>query len=607
MATPSGEIYLLKNIVLTPSYEHTIDFKDKAEQWGYFKGFIAHTLTNYTYIRKERESITVPFSMNDLDDINYLIFRSDKDGRWYFCFVQNKLYSAPNQSIIFYSIDVFQTYMFDYKWQQSYISKAHVDRWDSGYKPIYSKTEEGLDYGTEYIVESGYKIQQPGEMYWLLVSMVFDDGIHLSDVIYGGGYLGPASSPFVNLLVPLPLQNANDIGTTEAWVKIGDTGISSYSSLIKFMNNSAFGNYVRGITLLTYNPFISNVNFTGNEYIVTLHPSVDYSIRSFTVGEETSSISALFLNDVPNNMLMGSQVLARTEWDTGLKNSLPTAEEWEEIKSKPYTTPRDKRFESKLLCAPYRYNLLTDWRGNPVIYKNEYMTTDMIEVLFSFALSVNAPFRYWIKGYKNDIEGRTTTLSQAMGLEFPVISDAYYTYMLENKNTIQANLTNAIMSAGTGIISGVVSGGLGGGIMAGLNGTVSVAQQQISENAKQHDLKAKPDTVINSTDSSFNVYDKNVGVSFYRMKICCENELIISNIFNMYGYHVNKLEIPNTRSRARFNYIKTIGANLTGSINQLDLLHLKSIFDNGITIWHYNKDDFNYLDYSYENMEVSLL
>ena len=220
-----------------------------------------------------------------------------------------------------------------------------------------------------------------------------------------------------------------------------------------------------------------------------------------------------------------------------------------------------------------------------------------------------------LKDYKKDPEGRYTSLMQAVGLEFPVISDAYYTYMLENKNTIQANVTNSAINAVAGTINGVISGagvgGAGGALFGGVSGAVagglSLQAQIRSENAKQADLKAKPDNVIASIDSAFNILDNNTDIAFYRMRICCENEEIIAEIFNMYGYKVNRVDIPNTRSRVRFNYIQTAGANIIGSFNQSDLSRIKEIYNNGITIWHYIDQNFKPLDYSYENIEVNLI
>ena len=76
MAIPSGEIYLLNNVPLTISYEHTIDFKDRDEQFSYFYSFLKHTVQKVTYVRKEREYISLELPITAVEDVNYLIFRS---------------------------------------------------------------------------------------------------------------------------------------------------------------------------------------------------------------------------------------------------------------------------------------------------------------------------------------------------------------------------------------------------------------------------------------------------------------------------------------------------------------------------------------------------
>ena len=630
MAIPSGEIYLLKNAPLTATYEHTIDFKDKSEQFSYFLSFKKYTLENYTYIRKEREYISINMTMTEVDDVNYLLFRSADGERLYYAFVTDKSYVAPHTTNIYFSIDVMQTYMFDYEFKESYIAQAHVDRWTAEHKPIYSKTDEGLDYGSEYSVESAFKLEQSSVIKWLLVSMTDYSEILKEGMDSSGGTLNPAGSPFACFVVPLLLTKdgatSERIDGRSIFVKWFNSNgveetkeIASYQDFIWTMYSSALGNYVRSISLLTYAPFVESEIIEETKITVNFKSSVVCSTSKF----DAVRLPLLLLYTMPESMLKGAQMLARADWNVGLEDSLPTSAQWDEVKKNPYTTKRDKRFESKLLCSPYRYNIMTDWRNDSVTLKNEYMTTDKIEVLFSYALSFNAPFRFWIKNYKKDPLGRNNSLLQAIAPDFPVLSDAYYTYMLENKNTIEANLTNAkisaatstLMSAGNGAIAGAQSGG-GWGALAGagaglLNGTIQGATNinalVRSENAKQKDLKAKPDTVINSNDSSFNILDDNADVNFYRMRICCENEAILAEIFNMSGYKVNRVEKPNLRSRTRFNYIQTVGANIVGSFSQADLLKIKEIYDKGVTIWHYNKDNFNYLDYSFENMEVNLI
>ena len=68
--------------------------------------------------------------------------------------------------------------------------------------------------------------------------------------------------------------------------------------------------------------------------------------------------------------------------------------------------------------------------------------------------------------------------------------------------------------------------------------------------------------------------------------------------FDMYGYKTNMVKIPNTNNRPKWNYIKTIGANIIANIPQRDLDIIKKMFDSGITLWH---DSATFLDYSQNN------
>ena len=627
MAIPNGEVYLLHNVPLNASYEHTIDFKDKTEQFNYLRSFIKHSVDKFTYIRKEREYIVVELPLSALDDINYMIFRSAEGERWYYAFVTNKTYVQDNVSQVYFMIDVMQTYMFDYEWRPSFIKQAHVDRWTAEHKPIYSKTDEGLDYGADYSVESGYRLEQSNGVHWLMVCLdngivSKSDGLFKIDGAYGLATNYASLTPYILCFVPITKGNTDllDIQYITYFRHNANSDyqiMDNYANWVYAMANTALGSYVKYISIMSYNPFVSaiTVDEDTKRVYVTFDNAITYT-GSVEVGHSLlGTLRTVVLYRPNGGVLQGHHVLARANWDIGLEDTLPTAEQWAEIKEKPYTTKRDKRFESKLLCAPYRYNLLTDWRNSPAVFKNEYMTTDNIVVKYAYALSYNVPFRYWIENYKRDPEGRYTCLSQAMAPEMPIISDEYYTYMLQNKNTIQANVTNAVISAATNAISGAIAGaGMGGaagavygGVTGAISGALNVQAMVRSENAKQGDLKTKPDTVVNSVDAAFNVIDNNIAINFYRMRICCQSEDIIAEIFNMSGYKVNAVDIPNTRSRTRFNYLQTVGANIVGSINQSDLLAIKQIFDKGITIWHYRASDFNPLDYSYENIEVNLI
>ena len=72
-------------------------------------------------------------------------------------------------------------------------------------------------------------------------------------------------------------------------------------------------------------------------------------------------------------------------------------------------------------------------------------------------------------------------------------------------------------------------------------------------------------------------------------------------------YKTNKLKIPNINNRPNWNYVKTLGciiksktstSQVDHTVLQEDMQELKSLFDNGITLWH---NTSTFLDYSQDN------
>ncbi|MBO5713489.1 MAG: hypothetical protein J6R88_04755, partial [Clostridia bacterium] len=400
----------------------------------------------------------------------------------------------------------------------------------------------------------------------------------------------------------------------------------------KIMARSSLGAFVLQVIRLPYLPIKHSVGCMGeldyggadpNDYYVKIvHNGINYT--EFNVNGLTGPQCFIRLDGIVNsNGLFYNKTLAEMGLYEGLENTLPTAEQWAEVKANPYNIERDRRFESKLLCYPYRYNVLTDWKNQPIILKNEYIGSDKITVKYTQGIGFNAPARYWVDKYRKDPEGRFNSLIQLAQEDVPVITDAYYNYMLQNRNQLQADRTNALVSIAGNTLSGTVNGAIAGGSAGGIpgalfggltsgvgamfSGGINYSNMIRDQQAKQGDLKNLPDTIVNNNDTAFSVQDNNKHICLYRKKICCEFEEMLADVFNTSGYTVNRMKVPNLRSRLRYNYIKTMGANIVGSFNQEDLAKIKAIFNNGVTFWHYNTVNFKPFDYSLENIETSLI
>ena len=612
MAIPTGQIYLLENVFINNKYEHTVDFESAEEQFAFWHSFSKKEYPNCRYIRKkEAPFIVVEANLDEILSVNYLMFRNKEDGKMYYAFVTRKEYAADKTTYLYFEIDVLQTYMFDYKFMPSYVLREHQDRWTADHKPIYSRVAEDLEYGQEYTTEAAYKVVTNPERntteYYTHFFLALC--VEHSDLIEEGASSDPTRiqgtpTPYCMYLLPL-IRHPEMDGMTSANIVAGNGGIIPACGLGEFMDymgRSAMGNFVKQIIHIPYLPFEGVVqSYTEDNFPIV------YLGENVVCAPTKLKDNSMPLCKIVQTGMITDSILAEMGIFEGIDSAMPTKEQWAEIKSKPLTTERDKRFESKLLTFPYRYNILTDFRGQPAIVKNEYIGGDKIKLKFTAGLGFNTPYRFWVEDYRKDPEGRQNSVNQLTPLESPILSDAYYTYMLQNKNQLQANVTNAAISGASNTVQGFMTGGIVGGIASGISSGLNVQALIRSQNAKKEDIKNMPDTILNSNDCSMCLMDDNLYLTFYRKKICCEFEELIADTFNMTGYTCKRVKLPNLKSRARFNYIQTVGANIKGSFDQEDLGRIKSIFDAGVTFWHYSKTDFNPLDYTYENIERSLL
>lgn len=666
MTEPRGTIHLITRAPITADYQHTIDFKTPTEQRAFWGSLVKTSLSQdkYSYIRRDRRYIQVGKPFEELEGVNYLMFQSREGSKWYYAFVLDVVYVNDNLTQVFFEIDVLQSFMFDYQIKPSYIAQSHVDRWDANHKPKYSRTEEGLEYGSEYVTEAAYKMLPNDKGCDVGFCLVYMQGLTTSNIT-GENMTAPAATsiryngvPYTIFIVPVVLGRDDDYinDTFVTFVYNNEQGqqqsaaVHSFPTFLNFMQRSAIGKFVHQIVYTRYLPFTYHVNTTGQGVQITFpktglvslniaEQNAEFNgvVHQIVGGENTGDLAAFAIKAIYTHNLR--PIAADLDMFEGIDGEMPSEEMFAAIKAAPRTTERDRRFESKLLCYPYRYNVFTDWRGAPALIKNEYLTGDKITVKNVFGWGYNNPQRFYVENYRKDPEGRESSIMQPLPMEQPVISDAYYTYILQNKNQIAANVANATDSArlaaaqaafnGAMGVAGGFTSGIGGAVMgnaagavngftgalsSGVNAGFSIAnaQQNLnnmirSENAKQQDIANLPDTISNANDSCFNITDGTDVVTFYRKKICCEFSEQLAQYWHMYGYKVKRVEVPNTRSRVRFNYVKTIGANVIGDIAQTYLTQIRAIYDNGVTFWHYSEKDFHPMDYTYENIEVMLL
>ena len=112
------------------NYNNTVNFKNSTNQINWFMSKAKYSMTDCTYLRKER-SLTIDKYIDDCMDYNYCMWNNGK--RWEYFFIINKEYVTENSTKLTLKLDVLQTYYFDINFtkMESYIEREHAYRFDN--------------------------------------------------------------------------------------------------------------------------------------------------------------------------------------------------------------------------------------------------------------------------------------------------------------------------------------------------------------------------------------------------------------------------------------------------------------------------------------------
>ena len=124
--------------------------------------------------------------------------------------------------------------------------------------------------------------------------------------------------------------------------------------------------------------------------------------------------------------------------------------------------------------------------------------------------------------------------------------------------------------------------------------------------AKESSIKNQPSQLTVKGDGFAQVYNKSANYCGYEITVD-ENAMNTSaNNFRYYGYIVNRIEVPNIKSRYYYNYICTLNTTIKGSLSADIKNAIAKIFEKGITFFH--ADHCNTTEYNnYENIERALI
>ena len=257
---------------------------------------------------------------------------------------------------------------------------------------------------------------------------------------------------------------------------------------------------------------------------------------------------------------------------------------------------------NKVLCSPYSYLMVSNNAGTNVCYAWElFSDTPTFECLG--AVSQGCDIKLFPKNYRF---ANTATANYDFAVscnKFPMLSwnsDYYLNWVAVNGNYQEVSLELSGLEFGLGLVGSMLTGdfsGSGFGEAVGLGKNVANVLQQNRE-AKMTPDSAKGNLV--GGDLTFAL--ERTTFTLHKVTIRAEYAKMIDDYFTCYGYKVNSLKNPNITGRRYWNYVKTVGCNVTANAPQEDIEEIRGLFDRGITIWH---DPTKFLDYTQNNTIVT--
>jgi len=566
---PNTEVRLLFSVPLNNNYEHQLTFNSKSEQSSFFYNKTAHAFTDFTYV-KEDGTLKVPRGRNKLYNCNYIMFRNNEfTDKWFYAFITKLEYVNPDTTKVHFEIDAYQSWMFEINYHQSFVVREHTQRWNSDGSPVINTVDEGLNYGTDY---ETVLVQQ---------HVPFDDVFFLvmvcTETMHGGsadkGLIKPvlngSPQPLTYYIHPFRMN-----GTTPKTTWQGtEWTLSSLNDVLKGLYKQEGA--VNNVAALYVTEFLGiDMSYDGT---TIAFPS---NFDPVTIQDGTSMFNTYYLKDLPN---YGGKM------------------KWLGSKYLGYANVT----ESKLLMYPYTVTLLTDLKGDTVEIKNEYIQDKDLILMTKGSMGVSNKVSYHVANYlmnESDMENAGEVAMEHALInnnpnDVPIVTDLLSAYLQGNRNSLatqtQQIALNSIMRTVGGGMSTIgsavgrnpvgVAAGVGEMATAGVNSYFQLQGLM----SKQKDLETVPPSLTKmGGNTAFDYGNGLKGVYIVKKQITAEYRKKLSGFFKMYGYKVNELKMPNFKTRQHWNYVQTVGMNLTGNIPADDIATLKNMFNNGVTLWH---------------------
>ena len=517
MSTPNSTIYICGGVRLDNRYDHSIWFNDVWDQRAYFEGKVVKTFSSYSYLRKTW-TLQVAATMGDAWTWNYLFFRNGDFGKVYYYFITNIEYKNNGMVELALELDVIQTYLFDFSFENCFVERTHTTSDVAGAHTI----DEGLEVGE--LIDNNTKDWSALASSCILVLASFNPN-------------------YADTEKPVPALSGMYDGVFSG-LKVWAVNSSDWADWGSQLDSLSEAGFLDGIVSMWMYPK-ALVELGGEN-------TWDDDDLCKTVDGCASAGSYTYVDSVPKDI--------------------------------DGYTPRNK----KLLSYPYSMLYATNNAGSSAVYRYERFPAGSCKFECKGSLSPDGVVKMYPVNYNG-----SSGASYDYGLTLPNFpacawdADMYKMWLAQNQNQHNFAMGTAGVKAAGGVLTSIASllmgnvAGAAGGAFTAVSGGLQIGELL----AQKADMEIQPPQSRGSFSSSVNMVAGKHTFSFTQKSITAERARVLDDYFDMYGYKVSRVMVPQLRTRQYWTYIKTVGCLINGNMCTEDVVKIESIFDHGITFW----------------------
>lgn len=594
---------ILKDINFDNSYNHVINFVSRETQDEFFDEKVEISFDDFSWVRANEE-IKVPFNINNLHGLNYCRYSNtiNNETKTFYAFILSKEYVNMTTTKLILEVDVWQTYMFDYEIKESYIEREHQDRFDLSLNMIFNDKEENIDIGNTYqksndIVVKKEENDKVGCALIISTKPIETGGTILQNVT---GATNVLPDPLCYYMIPYIKRFGDTIYLTS----------ENYPCLqLGMLSNDIAGNNTTGPEeVIEQRTLYSNII----DIIILPYLPFEYTVSGNVISSNVTKVSVKYSS--PSTPLTTQEKFLYRLSGVTLLNTLKSLQLKDVLNlptiSLDINNLKNIQYEPKLYEYPYKYITLDCNQTEPLIIKPQYLENlETLNIKFNQSIGITPITKYYVENYKGDTGSDTTLINNTQN-NITVATSKLLDYLGQNRASaisgLAVNTGLNIVQAGLGLATNSAFGAV-----SAIESGISIFKNIYNENMKRKDLEqGSPNFKArgNNIYSYIQQYSANDGLRVRTYEITEQFKIFAFNYLYHYGYKCNDFKIPNIKSRYYFNFIKTIGVNLVGSLDNSVIQKLKNIYDNGVTLWHYRSSDTfkGMLNYNYENVEMTI-